>query len=287
VAKSVPPDEADLSALRKAAAALPAKLPITGKGGLFPGGAKGKQLIDLALAEGFLAAQEERVKSGKSSKKVTYALVTEKGLRRVVDEDTPKAALHTLLLAVQALQQQPNPVNTEAFRAGLARAAEECVAAIKEAFAGLEGKVLKALAPPPTPAVSAGAVLQALQRALERVEAPVLPVFSSTPATASSAQPQSATPPPVLEDATASFVDAWAKGRAVGCPFDGLWDHLKERYPDLTIGAFHDALRSLHDAGRIRLSGWPRMLDDLPQPGLALFVSSKVMYYAQPAHPSG
>ena len=44
------------------------------------------------------------------------------------------------------------------------------------------------------------------------------------------------------------------KGKTVGCQFDDLWNHLQKRHPDLTIGAFQDALRKLHNAGRIR--GW-------------------------------
>jgi len=65
------------------------------------------------------------------------------------------------------------------------------------------------------------------------------------------------------------------------------WNYLKEWHPQLTPGAFQDALRKLYDAGRLRLGGWPRMLDDIPQPQLAFFVSSTVMYYAHPAHPIG
>jgi hypothetical protein len=59
------------------------------------------------------------------------------------------------------------------------------------------------------------------------------------------------------------------------------------KFPRLTIGAFHDALRRLADGGRLRLSGWPKILDDVPDPQLALFVSSKVTYSAHPIRPAG
>jgi hypothetical protein len=79
------------------------------------------------------------------------------------------------------------------------------------------------------------------------------------------------------------LVDQSARERTVGCDFSELYDALDRSHPTLTIGVFHDTLRALDDANRIRLSGWSRMLDDMPRPELALFVSHKVMYYAQPA----
>jgi non-ribosomal peptide synthetase component F len=130
-------------------------------------------------------------------------------------------------------------------------------------------------------------LLGALHQALDRVKTPEFPSVTSTPPTPTPASPPAAVSTATLEDAIAEFVAAWAREKTVGCQFDVLWNHLKERHPQLTIGAFQDALRALHNASRIRLSGWPRMLDDMPQPNLALFISSKVMYYAQPAQPHG
>src|SRR5206468_4276074 len=54
VAKTISPDEAVHAGLQKAVEALPATLSLSGPGGVFPGGAKGKQLADLAIAQGFL-----------------------------------------------------------------------------------------------------------------------------------------------------------------------------------------------------------------------------------------
>jgi hypothetical protein len=251
---------------------------------LFPGGAKGKELAENAISQGFLTSKEEKVKSGKSTKKVVYGLLTEKGIRRVVDADSPKAALEALLSAMQALSRHPDPPKPEAFRAELTRATETCVNAIKEAFANLQGEVVKALTPPSAAAVDPRPVLNALQHALERVQAPVRPTVPSA------TEPSPNPPPfsnPALEEAIVAFVNSWAKEKTVGCQFDVLWNHLKGRHPELTVGAFQDALRKLHEAGRIRLGGWARMLDDIPQPQLAFFVSSKVMYYAQPSHANG
>jgi hypothetical protein len=287
VAKSVSPDEALLAGLRKAVEALPAVKPLAGTGGVFPGGAKGKELADRAIAQGLLTAKDERVTSGKRSKNVVFGVLTEKGLRRVVDAASPKAALEALLPAVQALGRQPAPPAPEPFRAELSRATATCVDAIKQAFAKLEGEVLKALAPPAALSVGPGVVLNALQHALERVEDPVFPVVAPEPSGPDPKAILTSVPNPSVEEAIVAFVNGWAREKTVGCQFDVLWNHLREPYPELTVGVFHDSLRKLHDAGRIRLGGWARMLDDLPQPQLALFVSSKVMYYAHPAPPNG
>jgi hypothetical protein len=284
VAKSVSPADAVLAGLRKAVEALPAMKPLTGAGGVFPRGPKGEELARLAVEEGFLASKEETIKGGKKPKTVVYGVLTEKGIRRVVDADSPKATLEALLPVVRAIGKQPDAPNAEAFRGELMKATEMCVAAIKQAFTKLEGEVVKALAPSAAHTVNPGAVLNALQNALERVEAHSLPVAASTTSTPSSTSAPPAPSASALDDAISAFVAAWAKEKTVGCQFDVLWNHLKERYPHLTIGEFQDALRKLYDTGRIRLGGWPRMLDDLPQPNLALLVSSKVMYYAQPAH---
>jgi hypothetical protein len=292
VAKAISPEDAVLAALRKAVAALPAALPLSGTGGLFPGGPKGPDLAGLADAQGLITKREEKPKKGKPK---VYGVITEKGIRRVLDADNPKTVLEALLPAVQALGKQPDPPNPDTFRTELARATETCVnavaetcaRAIKATFDKLEGEIGKALAPAVTRAPDSGPLLNALRGALERVEAPKPPaVPSPAPAVVPGTSPH-ADSTPALEEAVLAFVKAWAREKTVGCQFDDLWKHLEARHPRLTIGSFHDALRRLHDAGRVRLGGWARMLDDMPKPELALFVSSKVMYYVQPVHTTG
>ncbi len=315
MAKAASPDDAILGGLRKAMEALPDPLKLTGPGGVFPGGAKGQELADAAIVQGLLT-KETRRGSGRSARAVEYALLTEQGIRRVIEATSPKAALESLLPAVQALgkESQSTSPNVDAFRDGLAKAAATCVNAVQDAFAKLqeqmakalaqsmakleeqvkktlpqpfaklESEVLKALPPPPAPAADPRPVLSAIQHALEKLQAQAIPTVRPP------VEPKPAPPvvaKPDLDGEIVAFVTAWAKEKTVGCQFDVLWDHLKQRHPELTPGTFQDALRKLHDAGRIRLSGWPRMLDDIPKTQLALFISSKVMYYANPAHPNG
>ena len=221
-------------------------------------------------------------KPGGKGKPVEYGELTEIGRKHVLAADDPKPILEALLPSVKALLRPPltaeNPI---AFRQEVEKARADCVKAIEDAFARQREALTKALgqleqslasalaAQAPPPPVDARPALAALEAALARVTAPAA---ATTPTTERS--------PPILDDAIVAFVEKAAKG----CQFDVLWNYLKERHNHLTIGTFQDALRALSEASRIRLSGWPRMIDDMPQPQLALYVSSKVMYYAHPAH---
>ncbi|MFO0946625.1 MAG: hypothetical protein U1D30_11865 [Planctomycetota bacterium] len=60
-----------------------------------------------------------------------------------------------------------------------------------------------------------------------------------------------------------------------------LFFDLRRTSPRLTVGQFHDAIRSLHEAGRIRLSPWTGPLYQLPEPGLALLIGHEVLYYVR------
>ena len=61
---------------------------------------------------------------------------------------------------------------------------------------------------------------------------------------------------------------------------DELFRRLQALSPGLTLGAFHDALRRLHDGGHIYLHPWTGPLYDIPEPACALLVGHMVAYYA-------
>jgi hypothetical protein len=96
--------------------------------------------------------------------------------------------------------------------------------------------------------------------------------------------PSPAVSPPAahadLDPEMLSFVRAWQQQHGAGCPLPELYRHLLNRFPGLTVGAFHDRLRALHAHHELRLSGMAGSLDALRDPELALLISSKVMYYA-------
>jgi hypothetical protein len=174
------------------------------------------------------------------------------------------------------------------FRDAVERARADCIKSVEQAFAKQQETVTNSIAKleqaltaslsayAPTPATDARPTLAALQATLDRVSAP-------TPV------PSNSSPPPKplggsVEDAIVLFVERWAKEKSVGCQFDVVWKHLKESDTTLSVGQFQDALRSLYEERKIRLGGWAGMQDEIPKPELAFFVSSKVMFYVQPAH---
>jgi hypothetical protein len=80
-----------------------------------------------------------------------------------------------------------------------------------------------------------------------------------------------------------ALLDGWhAAHPDKDCPLPQLFRQLQAEAPELSIGAFHDALRALHTAGRLWLHPWTGPLYDLPEPPLALLVGHEVAYYASP-----
>lgn len=257
--------------------------------GLFPSGKKGEAIADSAVADGYFDRTEEAVKVGKKTTKVAVGTITEKGIRAYVERHSPKEALTALLPAVQRLgESTPQRPDTARIVATIEASTAECVNAIKAAFAELSSSVVKAVAPAGGAAIDPAPILAALTAALSKVEPIVVSAPAAAPAQPPEPQPMSSAPAPKPTDESAvaeeivSFVTHAANERTVGCDFVELFDHLKAKHPGLSIGTFHDALRALDQAGRIRLKDWPRMQDDIPRPELALFVSHTVMYHVQP-----
>jgi hypothetical protein len=60
-----------------------------------------------------------------------------------------------------------------------------------------------------------------------------------------------------------------------------LYAKLQQARPGLTLGQFHDGLRTLREKGRLRLTPYTRALATLPDPRNALFLDGEVMYYAE------
>jgi hypothetical protein len=293
-------DPALLAGLRKAfASAEPCPLKGAGERPLFPGGQKGTQLAEAAQRHEFLTVRKIQVPSGRRSKSVEVGELTDKGRRAVLEADSPNALLEALLPTVQALaDRKPDEPDLTALRSECDKATRACVSAIEKAFGALQKsvqaagekleqavvKAAAAAASRPAAPVDGAPLLGALRAAIEKSTA-ALSEAHNGPRNPPSSVP--AAPAEELDGAIVAAVDDWVRDHPVGCPFDALWERLRPRRPGLSIGAFHDALRRLADAGRLRLSGWPKMLDDMPAPQLALFVSSKVMYYAHPIRSAG
>jgi hypothetical protein len=71
-----------------------------------------------------------------------------------------------------------------------------------------------------------------------------------------------------------------ARGVPGDCPLPVLYRAVHHFLPTLRLGAFHDCLRQLHDAGHIYLHPWTGPLDELPEPACALLHGHSIAYYA-------
>lgn len=81
-------------------------------------------------------------------------------------------------------------------------------------------------------------------------------------------------------DDVLAILDDWPEQAAHDCSLTELYNRLRERFPSLTVGSFHDLLRSLHESGQIYLHPWTGPLYELPEPTLALLVGHLIAYYA-------
>lgn len=78
-----------------------------------------------------------------------------------------------------------------------------------------------------------------------------------------------------------AVLQTWNRGE--DCPLPELHRRLPSKP---TLGAFHDALRGLHQSGRIGLHPWTGPLYALPEPAYALLIGHEVAYYANAPFPS-
>lgn len=81
----------------------------------------------------------------------------------------------------------------------------------------------------------------------------------------------------------AAMLDAlaqWQTARPTeDCPLPELYRHANQA-ATVSVGAFHDGLRCLHQQGRLYLHPWTGSLHDLPEPTLALLIGHSIAYYA-------
>ena len=81
--------------------------------------------------------------------------------------------------------------------------------------------------------------------------------------------------------AAVAYLDRRRGSGAPGeCSLPELFAALRDPFPDLSVPAFHDGLRWLHDRQALRLLPYAGRLDDLPQPEYALVDGVELLYYA-------
>ena len=82
--------------------------------------------------------------------------------------------------------------------------------------------------------------------------------------------------PPDLADTLLTKLADWSAQAGEDCPLPDLY----RRAGAASLGAFHDALRRLHERGAVYLHPWTGPLYALPEPAFALLVGHGVAYYA-------
>jgi len=90
------------------------------------------------------------------------------------------------------------------------------------------------------------------------------------------------TPPAdALHDILLAELTRWhSAGASEDCPLPHLFKATRNAKLNGTIGQFHDALRQLHDEGKIYLHPWTGPLYDIPEPPYTLLIGHEIAYYA-------
>lgn len=208
--------------------------------GLFPGNAAGKAAAQRCQQEGWLSAD------------LDGSLITEKGMRYLLDQVTPHKVLEDLVRVLETRQDEVTRL----------------VASVQRMQASLEGlranaeRVLAQIETPPTPNAAEPVVPANLSRLFaefqKRREEPV--------------------PTSDLPEAILHVLRQWPTGANEDCSLPHLYRQVLTTCPRMTVGAFHDALRGLGE--RVTLHPWTGPLYAMPEPAVALLHGHSVAYYA-------
>lgn len=79
--------------------------------------------------------------------------------------------------------------------------------------------------------------------------------------------------------AALEYLDRWTDTIAGDCPLPDLFRALEVRFPDLTLPAYQDGLRRLHDARAIRLIAAKR--DAITEPEFAFVIEKQMVWYVR------
>jgi len=213
--------------------------------GLFPGraGVNG-EAAGVALRDGLLEVVRTETK-GKTV--IDWVRITPRGVEFLHEHESPVHALHELRETLRA-NQRAIPLWLADMRAGLQALDNRLEADAQKWTQRLE------------------ALTRRVDATLQRIEA-TLPLL---PAEVAEAVPWGI-------DAL-NYLDRRRNGGAPNdCALPELFEALVRLHPGLSVTAFHEGLRRLHDRRALRLQ---EANGTLPQPEYALLDSGKVLYYA-------
>jgi hypothetical protein len=84
---------------------------------------------------------------------------------------------------------------------------------------------------------------------------------------------------PWAQDALTYLEHRRASGARGECPLPELFAAVRENHPDLSVRAFHERLRRLHDRRALRLLPFPGPASEIPEPEYALPDGPTLLYF--------
>lgn len=122
------------------------------------------------------------------------------------------------------------------------------------------------------------------QASLDRLRATAEQVLNAVGTSGAAEADGPAPPQPAASDwptAVLAFMQRWqATHPTEDCTLPELYRAARQAAPAVSVGTFHDGLRTLHERGRIYLHPWTGPLYDIPEPALVLMVGHELAYYA-------
>lgn len=181
-----------------------------------------------------------------ASKKATYRL-TPSGLQALLNHDD---ALLLLRSASAALQEQ-----VQVFRS----------------LSQQLGQLSNQLQP----------LAQLVERALQRLQPPDINKALAALAAGARSPADGVPADGWLDDIVAQAAEQQQRDRYNPLSLPQLYSAVRRKQPGLTLGQYHEGLRTLRDRGRIRLAPYTRALATIDDPRNALFLDGEVMYYVE------
>lgn len=201
--------------------------------GLFSASAAGKQAAQRCKDDGLLQVVRTEPK-GKTPLEI--CALTERGLKHLLDQTSPRPVLEALLQAIERCETKLRDLVS-----GAAQQHQQL-----ESLRALAGKLLEHL---------------------PKNETALLPWHSN-----GHRKP---------DDIVLDCLRAWHGSRQLGdCPLPDLYRRAAEQSAKLTIGQYHDALRTLHERQAVYLHPWTGPLYEMPDPALAMLTGHEIAYYA-------
>lgn len=260
-----------ITAALSRAAAHPRGLPLfpsrQGEGGLFPGSKAGRTAAQKCLAENWLQLIPPSARSGSTTPE-RYTL-SESGWQRLLQEAQPRQVIEDFLRVVE---------KRTALVAEWLSAAQRLQEELQELRQVLSRWIAAGASPLRAREASlSGCSVLPSDRGVSPSDRGVSP---SEPSNSSGSVPAEIA---AVAEVILHALAEWSRQGGADCPLPELFRVVSQRRA-LSIGMFHDALRSLQARQALALHPWTGPLYAMPEPAYALLAGHGVAYYAS-LHP--